>query len=123
MQPDKHFIRSRVLAFRYAAAGIAHLLVTQKNAQIQMAAKCLVVIAGAWLCLSSAEWCWIVLATGGVWTAEAFNTALECLCDATHPAQHPLIGKAKDLAAGSVLLAAFAAIVIGAFVLIPHLPI
>ena len=30
------------------------------------------------------------------------NTAFEFLADATHPSFHPLIGKAKDVAAGAV---------------------
>jgi len=49
--------------------------------------------------------------------AEAFNTALESLADASVPEQHPLVARAKDSAAAAVLLAAIAAATIGLLVL------
>jgi diacylglycerol kinase (ATP) len=55
-----------------------------------------------------------------VWTAEALNTALEFLADAASPEFHPLVGHAKDVAAGAVLISAAGAVVIGLLVLGPH---
>jgi diacylglycerol kinase len=43
------------------------------------------------------------------------------LADALHPQPHPLVGRAKDVAAGAVLLAAIAAALIGLLVLGPPL--
>lgn len=71
--------------------------------------------------LSAGEWAWIVLAITSVWTAEALNTAFEFLTDVASPAFHPLAEKAKDVAAGAVLLAACGAVAIGVLVLGPHL--
>ena len=76
---------------------------------------------GVLLGLSAPEWCWLVLAMGAVWTAEALNTAFEFLADAASPEFHPLVGKAKDVAAGGVLIAAMSAVLIGALVLGPHI--
>jgi diacylglycerol kinase (ATP) len=56
-----------------------------------------------------------------VWSAEAFNTALEELADALHPERDPGIGRAKDVAAAAVLIAALGAAVIGMLVFVPHL--
>jgi diacylglycerol kinase (ATP) len=56
-----------------------------------------------------------------VWTAEALNTAIELLTDLASPEYHPLAGKAKDVAAGAVLIAAIGAIAIGFLVFGPHL--
>ena len=70
--------------------------------------------------LAPTEWCAIVLAGVAVWVAEGLNTALELLADATHPAWHPLIGQAKDVAAGAVLLAAVGAVVIAVLVFAPR---
>jgi diacylglycerol kinase (ATP) len=67
------------------------------------------------------EWCWMTLAIIGVWLAEALNTAIEFLTDLVSPEFHPLAGKAKDVAAGAVLIAAIGAVVIGMFVFGPHL--
>ena len=70
--------------------------------------------------LTKAEWCWIVLAITSVWAAEALNTAFEFLTDVASPEFHPLAGKAKDVAAGAVLITAIGAVVIGLIVLGPY---
>ena len=67
------------------------------------------------------EWCAIAVAIAMVWTAEALNTAFEFLCDVASPEFHPLIQKAKDVAAAAVLLSAVGAAVIGLIVFVPHL--
>ena len=54
--------------------------------------------------ISSADWCWIVLAISTVWAAEALNTTFEFLADAASPEFHPLVRDAKDVAVGPVLL-------------------
>ncbi|MGH7337754.1 MAG: diacylglycerol kinase, partial [Myxococcota bacterium] len=56
-----------------------------------------------------------------VWVAEAFNSALEALADAVHPERDARVGRAKDTAAGAVLVAAIASAVIGALVFGPRL--
>ena len=70
--------------------------------------------------LTQADWCWIVLAIISVWTAEALNTAFEFLTDVASPEFHPLAAKAKDVAAGAVLIAAMGSVVIGLLVLGPY---
>lgn len=79
-----------------------------------------VCIAGFLFGLSRADWCWIVLAVVAVWTAEALNTALEFLTDIALPTFHPIAGKAKDVAAGAVLLSAIGSVVIGLLVFGPY---
>jgi diacylglycerol kinase len=94
---------------------------SQPNARIHAVATMAAVLLGLTLRISIAEWCWIVLAIVGVWTAEALNTALELLTDIASPGVHPLAGKAKDVAAGAVLIAAVGSAVIGMLVFGPHL--
>lgn len=55
---------------------------------------------------------------GLVLVAESTNSAIEALADALHPASHPFIKAAKDMAAGSVLLASGAAVVVGVCLLL-----
>ena len=76
-----------------------------------------VVALGLFLGLSSVDWCWLVLAIVLVWVAECLITALELLADVTSPDSHPLVGRAKDAAAGAVLCAAIGAALIGLLVL------
>jgi diacylglycerol kinase len=66
--------------------------------------------------LQTNEWCWITLAVISVWSAEALNTAVEFLTDIASPEFHHLAGKAKDVAAGAVLIAAVGAVIIGLLV-------
>ncbi len=111
----------RLRSFTHALRGIAHLIRTQPNAQVHLAATLGVCAAGFAVGLGSSEWPWLVVAIALVWSAEAFNTALEELADTVHPQQHPGIGRAKDLAAGAVLVAALGATLIGVLVFLPHL--
>jgi len=110
-----------VRSFGYALRGVAILVRTQANARIHLGATVLAVGLGFWCGISRGEWCAVVAAIGLVWTAEGVNTALETVVDLASPGQHPLAERAKDVAAGAVLCAAFAALVIGALVFLPHL--
>lgn len=111
----------RFRSFGYAFQGVWHMLKSQHNAWIHAVATVVVISGGLALGLSPAEWCWIVLAITSVWTAEALNTAFEFLADATTSEHNSLIGHAKDVAAGAVLLTALGALAIGFLVLGPHL--
>lgn len=106
--------------FAYAVQGLAFLVRSQANARIHLLATVLVCALGFHLRLARGEWLWLIAAIVLVWSAEAFNTALEQLADAVHPARHPGVGRAKDLAAGAVLIAALGAALIGALVFVPH---
>jgi diacylglycerol kinase (ATP) len=97
------------------------LLRSQHNAWIHAAASVAVVGLGFAVGLSRLEWCLVVLAMVAVWSAEAVNTAFEALCDVASPEPHPLVERAKDVAAGAVLLAAGGAVVVGVLVFGPHL--
>jgi len=110
----------RLRSLRWAWRGIRVMLASQHNAWLHAVASVIVVAAGLMLRLSVAEWCWIVLAAMAVWTAEALNTAIEFLTDVASPQFHPTAGKAKDVAAGAVLLTAIGAVIIGALVFGPH---
>ena len=67
------------------------------------------------------EWCALVLAMAMVLTAETLNTAIEAIADLVSPGFHPLAGRAKDVAAGAVLIAALGSVAIGLLVFGPHL--
>jgi len=121
MTPRPFEFTGRIRAFRYALAGISTMLRSQHNAWIHAAATATTCALGLFLRLSTADWCWIVLAIMSVWTAEALNTAFEFLADVASPEFHPLVKHAKDVAAGAVLISAVGATVIGVLVLGPPL--
>lgn len=114
------FFTGRIRSFKFAFAGVGTMLKSQQNAWIHAIATIVVVAAGFVFDLTPSEWSWLVLAIVAVWTAEALNTAIEFLSDVTSPEFHPLVKKAKDVAAGAVLISAIGAIIIGLLVMGPH---
>jgi len=97
------------------------MLRSQYNAWLHALATCAILVLAFILKINHSEWCWILLAIMAVWMAEALNTALEFLADAALPQYHPLVQKAKDVAAGAVLISAIGAVVIGILIFAPYL--
>jgi diacylglycerol kinase (ATP) len=114
-------VTARIMSFRYASRGIRLVVASQHNAWIHLAATLLVGAAGLWAHLSGLEWCVIVLTIAAVWTAEALNTAIEYVTDLASPEFHVLAGKAKDAAAGAVLIAALGAVLVGCIIFLPRI--
>jgi len=114
-------LTARVQSFRFAISGIISMLKSQHNAWLHATASVTTLLFGTLFHLSPKEWCWLVIAIMSVWTAEALNTALEFLADVVSPEFHPLAKKAKDVAAGAVLISATGSVVIALLVLGPHI--
>ncbi len=112
---------SRVASFRYALRGIGYLITTQRNAQIHCALAALAVALGAALGIGRGEWLALILTIALVLAAEGLNTAIEAAVDLASPDYHPLARVAKDVAAGTVLLTALAAVAVGAVIFLPRL--
>lgn len=96
--------------------GVWVLLSTQAHARIHLLATLVVVAAGVYFEVPRTDWALLALAMAAVWVAEAVNTAIELTVDLCSPSYHPLAGKAKDVAAGAVLLACMFAVVVGVLV-------
>jgi diacylglycerol kinase (ATP) len=115
-------VMGRLKSFDYALRGVLLMLKSQHNAWLHAAATLVVVLLGRSCChLTSGEWCVLVLAIMAVWSAEALNTAFEFLADVASPEFHPLVEKAKDVAAGAVLIAATGSVVIALLVFGPYI--
>lgn len=114
-------IKARIKSFSYAIAGLTLLIQGEHNAWIHLFATILVIALGCYLSISPMDWAVLVLAISMVWLAEGLNTAIEILANAVTTEHNPMIGKAKDVAAGAVLISAIGAVVIGALVFYPHI--
>jgi len=108
-------------SFGFAFAGIGHLIRTQRNARIELAIGIAAVVAGLILGLSSAEWAALVVTICLVLILEGLNTSLELAVDLASPELHPKAKAAKDLAAGTVLIAAVGSVVVGVLLFGPKL--
>ncbi len=118
---ERFSLGARLESFRHAIRGVGQTLRDEHNARIHAVATILACALGFALGLTPLAWCALVFAVVVVWAAELVNTALEALCDATVAEPHPLVAKAKDAAAGAVLVAAAGAVVVGLLVLGPPL--
>ena len=98
-------------SFQNAIAGLEYLLTTQRNARIHLAATFVVFASSIYLKLSLKELGILCLACGLVFSMEAMNTAVETVVDLVTKDYHVLAGRAKDVAAGSVLLSSIFAVV------------
>lgn len=114
-----NYLKKRLASFKFAFKGIVYLFTHEPNAIIHLIAAAGVIVAGFLFHISAIEWCIICLCIGSVFMAEAFNTSIEKLADKVSAEKDPLIGLAKDVAAGAVLLFAIATVMIAAIIFIP----
>lgn len=122
MKSSKRFsIKERIKSFKYAFEGLKTLFAEEHNARIHLLAALIAIVLGFVLKISRGEWIALIIVIGLVLICEAFNTALEVLCDYVQPEKHPKIKKVKDLAAAAVLISAFSALIAGIILFGPKL--
>ena len=117
--PDKHRPPgwNLIKSFGCALAGIGICLARERNLRIDLCILGAVCWLAARLDVSRQEWALLLLAAGLVLTGEVLNSALETIVDAMTQEYQPFARRAKDMAAGAVLLAAFFAAGVGLAVL------
>jgi diacylglycerol kinase len=121
-EPRARFtIAARLHSFRHAGHGLLFLLRSEHNAWLHFAATAAVIGAGLALEIDSVDWRWIAAAILWVWSAEAFNTAIERICNLVSPESDERVRIVKEVAAGAVLVSAIGATLIGAFTFLPYI--
>lgn len=109
-------------SLRHACDGLITLFKEERNFRFELICLSLVVIAGLIFHLPINEWLWLIVASAVVLIAEAANTAIENLTDlASHLHSNDFARKAKDIAAGMVLLAATFAVIVAGLIFIPRI--
>lgn len=120
-RPQRGVLAKFITGFGYAFSGLWYALRTQINVLVHLILAILAIALGIILRISAVEFALVFVAIAGVLIAELFNTVIEMVVDLASPGFHPLAKRAKDVAAGAVLLSAMLAIVIALFVYVPHL--
>jgi diacylglycerol kinase (ATP) len=113
--------RARCRSFVYAGAGIWQLLKTEHNAWVHLVTTIVVTIGAVYFKVSLLEMGLLFFAIALVWIAEMLNTCIEKTLDFITLQRCSEIKRIKDIAAGAVLIAALAALSIGAIVFIPKI--
>jgi diacylglycerol kinase (ATP) len=111
-----------LVSFKYAWAGVRYAFVTQRNFRIHVFLGVLAVSLGIFLRVAAASMGIVTLTCALVMVLELLNTALESVVDLTvGQSYHELAKIAKDCAAGAVLIAALAALLVASYILMPPL--
>lgn len=106
----------------HALDGLHVLYHLERNFRKHLLVGGLAVLVGIILRLTVNEWLWLTLAIFFVLTAETLNTIVEAVVDLIVGKTYADLAKrAKDVAAGGVLLAALFALVVGCLVMLPAL--
>lgn len=113
----KGFLRG----FIYAWNGIRVALREQRNLKVQSACAVLAVSGGFYVNITLSEWLALVIIIALVLSLELMNTALEDLVNLVTRERNSLAGKIKDIAAGAVLMASVASVVIGWLIFGEHI--
>lgn len=107
-------------ALNCAVEGILHAVRTQRHMRWHSLACLVLLVVTPALGVGAQEFALLCLAAALVLVAELVNTAAEGIVDLACPQPDPRAGAAKDVAAGAVLVAAFAAAAVGWLVLFPR---
>ena len=119
--PERFTLAARLKSFGYAFEGIGFMLRTQHNAWLHGLASIAVIALALYCDVSAQDWRWLIVAVTMVWVGEAVNTAVEYVCDVVSPDYNLAVKRAKDIAAGGVLIAAAGAALIGGLTFWPYL--
>lgn len=109
-------IKKLIFSFKYAFAGIFEAIRTERNMRIHIV--CMVYMYSFlgltdWFVLSKTDWAVLFTANAMVIMGELINTAVESVVDLVTEEKKPLAKKAKDCAAGAVLVGAIFAVCVG----------
>ncbi len=99
--------------FVYAARGVVCCLKTQRNMRFHLCAAGAVIFLSVICGFDRVRMAAALLAVSSVMTAEAVNTAVESTVDLVTSERSPLAERAKDCAAGAVLIASVIAAAVG----------
>lgn len=115
----KEQISLRKQSFGYAFEGLKIMWLSEINFRIHVFISLIVFCLGIMLKINRSEWIGVLFCVGLVISAEAFNTAVEHVCDLTSKEIRPEIKAIKDISAFGVLFLAIISIIVGFIIFLP----
>ena len=110
-------------SFYYAIVGVVSVFKSERNMKLHFFAALVVIILAGLVNVTPFEWAVLVLTIFLVLAAETINTAIEKTVDLVTDNYHPLAEKAKNMAAGAVLLSAVNAVIIAGLIFWPYVKV
>lgn len=107
--------------FRNARKGLRLAMRSEINIRIHFCIGLIVLAAGVFLEFGAEKLCILLLTIGMVITAEMLNSAIEFSLDAVfHNRYSRLVGMAKDISAGAVMVITAIAFTVGLLLFVPE---
>ena len=113
--------RTVASAFGDAFCGIGSAISEERNVKIDLGFAVAAIILGFAFRIDPYEWLAVVICIAGTLGAEIMNAALESAVDLACPQIDPRAKRAKDCAAGAVLVWALISLVVAAIVFLPKI--
>ena len=108
-------------SFGYAFSGIARAFREGRNFKVQLCFAVLAIGLGLVFGIEPPEWAIIAVCIGVVLGGECMNTAIEAIVDLVSPEYAERAKKAKDCAAGAVLMCSIASVAVAVFLFLPRI--
>lgn len=106
--------------FKNARKGMRLSLKSERNLRVHLFIAVLVLITAFCLNFSVTRFCILIMAIAAVVSAEMLNSAIEFSLDAIfHNRYSRMVGMAKDIAAGAVMVVTISAIIVGVLLFAP----
>ena len=100
--------------FKNARKGMRLAIKSERNIRVHLMVTLLVLTTAFYFHFSAIKICILILAISFVISAEMLNSAIEFALDSIyHNKYSRMVGIAKDIAAGAVMVTTFAAILVG----------
>lgn len=109
-------------SFKHALDGVKLILKEERNMRFHALFGLIPIVFGLFFQLARWEWILVITCIFLVIIIEFMNTIIETVVDmVTDYEYHPLAKKAKDIAAGAVLVTAIFTVVVAALIFIPKI--
>ena len=102
-------MKKQLNSFGCAIKGFFGAVCSEGHLRFHLVAAVYVLVFSSFYNFSAAQWAVLIILIALVIAAELVNTAIENTCDAVTTKQNEKIGRAKDMAAGAVLVLSIAA--------------
>lgn len=121
MEKIKEHKHALIKSFEYAASGLRGIILQERNFKIQLSIGILAAILGFIVNLNISEWLDLVIVITLVLVFELINTSIEEIVDLVSPQYQEKAKIAKDVAAGTVLVASVGSIIVGVLLFLPKI--
>ena len=108
-------------SFLYAFLGIRAALKSGRNLRIMTACAALAIVLSFVFGLSGTEWAAVLICCAGTLSLEMINTSIETVINGLTHEYKPQAKKAKDIAAGAVLVFSVFSLATGLVIFVPRI--